>query len=203
MSLLPLHWQAKLRWWLRWSEGDLAFALRSNFGAVLAAQLDAKLRAPGYADPRDSRHASMNTVLITKPTRVRTSFDYEEAMFRAFDTVAEERRIRQAVGGMPKELGEVLVLAYGVERMPSRDAFGTWGNLADRTQAAHDAWRKSRSRLMLNAFLDKLAQRSTARPAPGEKPDAQGIADARSVARECEVLAAKAAASFMKGIRHA
>jgi hypothetical protein len=146
--------QARLYWYLRWSQGDLAL-IASGFSSVLAAELNEKLTRP---EPSEG----FNDVIHVHPTRQR-NMEFLSAQERALDRVDDERRVRRALHRLTREEREELVLAFVIETMPTRKGFGVFGNLAERTEAAAECFTARRRRLSFQIYLDRLSKRSRGR----------------------------------------
>lgn len=151
MRLLSQFEQARLYWYLRWSQGDLS-QIVSGFASVLAAELNEKLIPP---EPS----ASFNDVMHVHPTRVR-SMEFWTAQEAAFDKVNDERVVRQALSRLARPEQEELILAFVIELLPTRRGFGPYGNLADRVDVAAYQHRKRKRRTTLTRYLDRLSARA-------------------------------------------
>lgn len=125
------HEQAELRWALRWADGDMG--VRSTFSATLAClELGVSHLEGGVM-----------------------STDLSE---RAVLAAGRERRVRRALGALPRRFRLVLELAHGPHWTgPTLAEFGRATPVALLAPAATAAWQQSGHRGSLPEFLTWLS----------------------------------------------
>jgi hypothetical protein len=188
MLIMPQAELARLLWYLRWSEGEVA-QIKSNFNAVVAAQINGMLEPP-------EQTADLNGPMPINPTKSIYWAEWMSQQERAYKVIDRERRIRRAWNAIKKADQEEIILAFCVPIFPARKAFGIHGNLADRTECAQRLYQSRRRRLPFSIFLDRLA-RDSFRPANR----ATLYRRAGEIAVQCEARARACAERYLWAVR--
>ena len=194
--IIPQFELARLHWYVRWSQGELS-QIQSNVSAVISRQNEMSTRHP----PTDH----LSGLIEEHPTRSVNWDAWVSQQEKGLEYAENERIVRRALQLLTQDERQRLALAFVAPVMITRNGFGVYGNLADRTSAARLEYKRKKRYEMqdgkrvpipMELWLNKINRRS--RSASVRERAGQV---ATLVMIECEADATRVGRTYMTALK--